>query len=86
MTEYFGGELCHVKGMNFGSISAFLHTRLKIRTGWSGGAMVLGKLPVPGRFINFEKGKAMAYCAYSRCESIFSLFCLSLFERRLDKD
>ena len=36
--------------------------------GWSGGAMVLGKLPVPGRptiWIFFSR--ARAYCAYSRC-------------------
>ena len=25
------------------------HSRLEITGGWSGGAMVLGKLPVPGR-------------------------------------
>ena len=29
--------------------------------------MVLGKLPVPGRPINFDHSRARAYCAYSRC-------------------
>ena len=35
--------------------------------GWSGGAMVLGKLPVPERPINLDNSRARAYCACSRC-------------------
>ena len=35
--------------------------------GWSGGAMVLGKLPVPGRPTNLDKSRARAYCACRRC-------------------
>ena len=35
--------------------------------GWSGGAMVLGKLPVPGRPTNLDHSRARAYCACSRC-------------------
>ena len=35
--------------------------------GWSGGAMVLGKLPGPGRPTNLDNSRARAYCAYSRC-------------------
>ena len=35
--------------------------------GWSGGAMVLGKLPVPGRPTNLAYSRARAYCAFSRC-------------------
>ena len=35
--------------------------------GWSGGAMVLGKLPVPGRPTSFDKSRARAYCSCSRC-------------------
>ena len=35
--------------------------------GWSGGAMVLGKLPVPGRPTNLDDSRARAYCACSRC-------------------
>ena len=31
--------------------------------GWLGGAMVLGKLPVPGRPTNFDRSRARAYCA-----------------------
>ena len=34
--------------------------------GWSGGAMVLGKLTVPGRLTNLEYSRARAYCACSR--------------------
>ena len=30
---------------------------------WSGGAMVLGKLPVPGRPTYSDKSRARAYCA-----------------------
>ena len=35
--------------------------------GWSGGAMVLGKLPVPGRPTYLDYSRARAYCACSRC-------------------
>ena len=35
--------------------------------GWSGGAMVLGKLPVPGRPTSLDKSRARAYCSCSRC-------------------
>ena len=35
--------------------------------GWSGGAMVLGKLPVPGRPTNLDSSRAGACCACSGC-------------------
>ena len=35
--------------------------------GWSGGAKVLGKLPVPGRPTHLDYSRARAYCACSRC-------------------
>ena len=35
--------------------------------GWSGGAMVLFKLPVPGRPTTLDYSRARAYCACSRC-------------------
>ena len=35
--------------------------------GWSGGAMVLDKLPVPGRPTNLDKSRARTYCACSGC-------------------
>ena len=35
--------------------------------GLSGGAMVLGKLPVPGRPTYLDYSRARAYCACSRC-------------------
>ena len=64
--------------------------------GWSGGAKVLSKLSVPGRPTCLDDSRARAYCACSRCEwglfghfflsSIFSLFFLPLFGRRLDID
>ena len=34
--------------------------------GWSGGVMVLGKLPVQGRPTNLDKSRARAFCACSR--------------------
>ena len=37
------------------------------REGWSGGAMVLGKLSVPGRPTNLDNSRARAYFACSRC-------------------
>ena len=37
------------------------------QVGWSGGAMVLGKLPVPGRPTNLDESWARAYCTCSRC-------------------
>ena len=49
-----------------------------ISCGGSGGATVLGKLPVPRRPTNLDKSRARAYCACSRCGwgyfDIFSLF------------
>ena len=36
-------------------------------TGGSGGAMVLDKLPVPGRPTNLDDRRARAYCTCSRC-------------------
>ena len=35
--------------------------------GWSGGAKVLGNLPVPGRPTNLDYSRARACCACSRC-------------------
>ena len=43
--------------MNTTSQGAILHRRSR---GWSGGAMVLGKLPVPGRPTSLEKSRARA--------------------------
>ena len=56
---------------------------------WSGGAMVFGKLPVPGCPTNLDYSMARAYRACSMCGwgylDIFSLvyhFSLSSFPRR----
>ena len=35
--------------------------------GWSGGAKVLGKLPVPGRPTSLDDSRARDVCACSRC-------------------
>ena len=41
--------------------------RRPVVKGWSGGAMVLGKLSVPRRPTNLDIGRARAYCACIRC-------------------
>ena len=33
----------------------------------SGSAMVLRKLPVPGRLADMDNSRSRAYCAYNRC-------------------
>ena len=47
--------------------------------GKSGGAMVLGELPVPGLLTSLENSRVRAYCACNRCGSKlfehFSLIC-----------
>ena len=63
--------------------------------GWSGGAKVLGKLPVPGRPANLDEvgqgPSALAVGAGGGCldiflSSIISLFFLPLFGRQPDID
>ena len=41
--------------------------RSPVVRGWSGGAMVLGKLSVPRRPTNLDNSRARAYFACSRC-------------------
>ena len=72
------------------------HSRRYFKTGkWSGGAMVLGKLPVPGRptiWITVGQGPtALTVDAGGGCldillSSILSLHFLPLFGRRPDID
>ena len=42
-------------------------TTISWKRGWSGDAMVLGKLPVPGSPTYLDYSRARAYCACSRC-------------------
>ena len=69
--------------------------RSPVVRGWSGGAMLLGKRPVPRRPANLDNSRARAYCACSRCGwglfghfKVFLSFLLSfsLFRRRSDID
>ena len=47
---------------------------------WSGGAMVLGKLPVLGSPTNLDNNEARAYCTCNRCGwGCFDIFFLSFF-------
>ena len=59
----------------------------KVSVGWSGGAMVLGKLPVPGRPTNLDNSRARAYSACIRCGwgclVIFLSFIISLLSLSL---
>ena len=48
-----------------GKVDSVFH--LLYPRGWSGGAKVLGKLPVPGRPAYLDYSRARAYCACSRC-------------------
>ena len=48
-------------------IFTLIYSFSPLSRGWSGGAMVLGKLPVPGRPTYLDYSRARAYCAYSRC-------------------
>ena len=72
-----------------------MNRRSPVVRGWSGGAMVLGKLSVPRRPTNLDNSRARAYCACSRCGwGLFGhlIVCLSfllsfsLFRRRPDID
>ena len=62
---------------------AFMTKIFQKARGRSGGAMMLGKLPVPGRPTNLDYSRATAYCACSRCGwgclDIFSLIYLFSF-------
>ena len=51
-----------------------------VTLGWSGGAKVLGKLPVPGRPTNLDYSRARAYCACNRCGwgVVWTFFSLSI--------
>ena len=65
--------LCRSFGGRQGEMYIFEHrqpsstTNTTNITGRSGGAMVLGKLAVPGRPTNLDYRRARAYCACSRC-------------------
>ena len=50
--------------------------RSPVVRGWSGGAMVLGKLSVPRRPTNLDNSRARAYFACSRC----GWGCLDIFK------
>ena len=53
----------------------YIYYRYYYNWGWLGGAMVLGKLSVPGRPTNLDKIRARAYCACSR-RGLFGHFSL----------
>ena len=69
-------------GLGFSSSSPHntLRQNNQVERGWSGGAMMLGKLPVPGRptiLITVGQGPtALAVGAGGGCLDIFTLICL----------
>ena len=46
----------------------YSHIPSSIPRGWSGGAMVLGKILVPSHPTNLDYSRVRAYCACSGCE------------------
>ena len=71
------------------------HYHFDESSGWSGGALVLGKLLALGRPTTLDNSRARAYCAYSRCgwglfghffSRLSFLFSFSLSGRRPDID
>ena len=90
----------HSDGVHNSSIRTYqrdlVQKTVRVARGWSGSAMVLGKLPVPGRptiWITVGQGPtALAVGAGGGCLDIFTLICpfsplsLSLFGRRPDID
>ena len=48
-------------------LTAVRNQFVKLYVGWSGGAKVLGNLPVPGRPTDLDYSRARACCACSRC-------------------
>ena len=75
--------------------AAYFQSPSRLLCRWSGGAMALGKLPVPGRptiwMIVGQGPTALAVGAGGGCldillSSILSLLCLPLFGRRPDID
>ena len=98
MTITYSNLLITRSGINCQMSSKFgylVNFALELR-GWSGGAKVLGKLPVPGRPTNLDYSRARAYCACNRCgwgvvwtfflSSITSFLSPSLSGRRPDID
>ena len=57
----------HAKTLTFSYISVITEDIYLKLSGWSGGAMALSNLPVPGRpSYNLDDSRARAYCACSR--------------------
>ena len=87
-----GSLLNHFKYFNSRVLNAFKSCNPNL--GWSSGAMVMGKLPVPGRLTDMDNSTKRTYC--SRCgwgcldicflKSIISLFFLPHSRRRPDID
>ena len=72
-------SVTHVKAEGTSLLVQLLHRV------WSGGAMVLGKFPVPGRPTNLDYSMTRIYCACSRCGlglfgHLFSLLSPPLWE------
>ena len=56
-----------ITAINYASLFNCTPVGRTLVLGCSGGAKVLGNLPVPGRPTNLDYSRARAYCACSRC-------------------
>ena len=79
VSKTLSGELFNmwlvVLGLTALSDSISVYTGRLLEGGRSGGAMMLGKLPVPGRPTYLEESRARAYYACSRCgRGLFGCF------------
>ena len=64
------GPIAHVVGEGEGCLDLFFFSSIfsfSLSEGWSGGAMVLGKLSEPGCPTNLDNRRTKAYCACSSC-------------------
>ena len=57
----------HSSVLNIVIFSKLYKLHSQMTSGWSGGAMVLSKLPVPGRPTNLDESRARAYGACRGC-------------------
>ena len=67
----FDHILIRYRDCSCSSVAGIHFNTLSLQLGWTGGAMVLGKLPVPGCPTNLDDRRAWDCCACSRCGGVF---------------
>ena len=77
--SFYASLISSESGLSWTTLFIYSHDKV----GLSGGAMVLGKLPMPGRPTNLDWSRARASCACSRCGlGCFDIFVLPAKHRR----